>query len=309
MRVSTLLRLLAAFFALSLVAAACGDDDAPDTDAGADSSDADHSDADHEGDHDDTSDMSDGDMGDMSDSDMSDMNSHDHSETVEFEGADVPTIEIDVVPDPAGGANIHVTTTNYQIAPEHASGEYVEGEGHFHLFVDGERQLRFYNESIYFAGLVEGDAEVMVELSANDHRPYTANGEPLNDTVTVAIPEHTHDDDHHGDVESVEFEGAAPEIAVEVVADAKSGYNAFITLDGMTLSPEHVNGDNVAGEGHLHILVNGDKLGRLYGLATHIPVLPDGDVEITVAAFANDHSPYVIDGEPVAGSTTITVAS
>ena len=65
----------------------------------------------------------------------------------------------------------------------------------------------------------------------------------------------------------------------------------------------------VDGEGHLHIYANGQKLGRLYGTATHIPALPEGDVEITVGAFSNDHSPYVIDGEPVEASTTITVAS
>ncbi|NDH24063.1 MAG: hypothetical protein EBY49_09000, partial [Actinobacteria bacterium] len=31
--------------------------------------------------------------------------------------------------------------------------------------------------------------------------------------------------------------------------------------------------------------------------------------EITVGAFTNDHSAYVIDGEPIEASTSITVAS
>ena len=90
-------------------------------------------------------------------------------------------------------------------------------------------------------------------------------------------------------------------MAIEVVEDPKSGYNALITIDGMTLSAANVNGDHVDGEGHLHLYVNGQKVGRLYGDATHIPVLPVGEVEITVGAFANDHSAYVIDGEPIEG--------
>ena len=44
---------------------------------------------------------------------------------------------------------------------------------------------------------------------------------------------------------TLEWDGDAPELAVEVVEDPESGYNAFITVDGMTLSAENVNGDNV----------------------------------------------------------------
>ncbi|MEM8705439.1 MAG: hypothetical protein AAGE98_03210, partial [Actinomycetota bacterium] len=166
-----------------------------------------------------------------------------------------------------------------------------------------------YNDAIYYAGVTEGEVEVMVELSANDHRAYAVDGAPIIAMTTFDVPPHDHGDHDHGEADEVAWEGAAPELAIEVVDDPKSGYNAFITLSGMTLSPENVNGDNVAGEGHLHIYVNGQKLGRLYGTATHIPALPDGEVEITVGAFANDHSVYVLDGDPIEASTTITVAS
>ena len=74
-----------------------------------------------------------------------------------------------------------------------------------------------------------------------------------------------------------------------------------------TLSPENVNGDHVAGEGHLHIYANGQKLGRLYGTATHIAALPDGDVEISVVAYTNDHMPYELDGQPISDAVTVTV--
>ena len=232
---------------------------------------------------------------------------HDHA-GVEFEGADAPTVALDVTADPAGGINVFVETTNYVVAAESASTEHVEGEGHFHLYIDGEKVLRFYNEAVYFGGVTEGDVEVMVELSANDHSTYTLGGEPIVAMTTFTVPAHSHDDHSHGDPEPVVFEGDAPTLEVTVEPDPKSGYNAFITLDGMVLSAENASGDHVAGEGHLHIYVNGQKLGRLYGPATHIPVLPDGDVEIRVAAYTNDHMVYVDGaGDPIEASTTVEV--
>lgn len=293
MRAHALFRVLVTLFAVALLAAACGDDE-PATeivsaDGTAEDADHDHGVADdHGADHDE---------------------SHDHGEPVEIDAAIAPTVALDVGADPAGGINVHVSTTGYTIAPEAASTEHVEGEGHFHLSIDGEKVLRFYNESVYYAGVTEGDVDVMVELSANDHRAYAVDGEPIVAMATFTVPAHDHGDHDHGETETLEWEGEAPELAVEVVEDPKSGYNAFITLSGMTLSPENVNGDHVAGEGHLHIYVDGQKLGRLYGTATHIPVLPDGEVEITVGAFANDHQQYVFGGDPIEATTTITVAS
>jgi hypothetical protein len=282
MRIRAITRLVAALSVLAFFAASCGDDD-PITSAGQADADApatDDTDAEHDA--------------------M-------HGEAIEFEGSAVPTIEIEVVSDPAGGVNIGISTTNYTIAPRSASAEHVEGEGHFHLYVDGEKVLRFYNEWIYFAGVAEGEVEIMVELSANDHRPYAHNGEPLYAMTTFSVPDHTHDAHSHDEPTEVEFAGPAPTLSVEVLPDPKSGYNAFIEVDGIVLSGEHASQDPVDGEGHLHIYVNGQKLGRLYGEATHIGALPEGDLEIIVAAYSNDHHPYVVDGQPVEAQTTITV--
>ena len=46
---------------------------------------------------------------------------HDHGSPVDFEGADIPTLGVRVEPDPAGGINITVDTTNFVVAPEAAS--------------------------------------------------------------------------------------------------------------------------------------------------------------------------------------------
>lgn len=311
MRTNAHLRVLTALFAVALVAAACGESNAPTT-TDASNTDASESTTTH-------SDVHDGgdDDGHHHDHDAESAESvhdddgedHNHGMPVDADAANPPTIAVDVDADPAGGINIHVTTTGFDVVPEAASTDHIDGEGHFHLWIDGEKVLRFYNESVYFAGVTEGEVEVMVELSANDHRQYVVDGEPIVAMTTFTVPPHDHGAHSHGAADSIAWEGEAPALAVEVVEDPKSGFNAFVTVDGLTLSADNVGGPNVDGEGHLHIYANGQKLGRLYGTATHIPALPEGDVEITVGAFSNDHSPYVIDGEPVEASTTITVAS
>jgi hypothetical protein len=300
MRTRAILRLLAALFVLALLAAACGEDDEPTT-AGDASSGTDMSGTDDDGDadHDDDADHEpDGEMA----------ADHGHG-MVEVAADGAPSVDIEVSADPAGGVNIHVISEDYAVTPRAASTEHVDGEGHFHLFVDGEKVLRFYNEWIYFAGVTEGEAVIAVELSANDHRAYAVDGERILAETTFVVPEHSHDAHSHGEATSVEFVGVVPTLEVEVVDDPESGWNAFVSFDGFVLSPENASGDHVDGEGHLHIYANGQKLGRLYGPATHIGALPEGDVEISVVAYTNDHDPYVIDGQPVSAATTVTVAS
>lgn len=285
MRARAILRLLAAFSVVMLFAAACGDDDVS-TAAGEDPA------AD--------------DMADMTDT--AEDADHDH-ETVDVPADGAPEIGLEVFADSAGGVNIHVLTENYTIAPRAASTDHVEGEGHFHLYVDGEKVLRFYNEWIYYAGVTEGDVDIEVELSANDHRTYAIEGERIMAEETFTVPEHSHDEHSHDEAVGVEFEGDAPTLGIEVVDDPKSGWNAFLTVDEMTLSPEHASGEHVPGEGHLHIYANGQKLGRLYGPATHVSALPEGPVELSIVAYTNDHQLYLVDGQPVSAATTVTVAS
>jgi hypothetical protein len=222
------------------------------------------------------------------------------------DGAVAPTIGLDVTADPAGGINVFVETTHFVVVAGAPSGADVDGSGHFRLSIDGEPMLRFYNDAIYVGGVTEGEVEVMVELMASDERPYAVDGKPVVATTTFTVPPHAHDDHRHGDPEPIRFDGAAPTLALTVEPDPVSGYNAFVTLDGMVLSGRNASGAHVPGEGHLHIVVNGQKLGRLYGTATHIPVLPDGEVEIRIVAYTNDHMVYVDgDGAPIEAVTTV----
>ncbi len=285
----------ALFAALALVLSACGSDS---VDA-AGSDHADHSDHSEQGD-----DHSDGD----------DHGSHgddghgDHAVVEVPEAMTVPAVAIEAVPDAKKGANVSISLTDFQISPENASTEPVDGQGHMHIYVDGERVMRFYNTDVHLDNLEPGEREIMVELSANNHSAYAVDGQPIRSMTTVDVPEHD-DEGHsmeHGD--GVSAAEPLPTISIAVTDDPKSGHNVAIEVTNFTITPQNVNTEHVDGEGHLHLYIDGERKGRLYGLNTHLAGLDPGTHEIAVDLSANDHSTYLDGDTPISASTTVEVA-
>ena len=105
---------------------------------------------------------------------------------------DAPTATMDIVKDPTGGFNVRVVTANFTWRPEMASMEYVPGEGHAHVFLDGRKIMRIYNEwfhlNTYQFATRAGKQLVSVEFVGNDHAPYTIQGAPVGDAQIVDVP-------------------------------------------------------------------------------------------------------------------------
>ncbi len=222
----------------------------------------------------------------------------------------IPTIAVSIEPDAKAGQNLTVEVTDFTISPEAASTETVDGEGHFHLYVDGERTMRFYNESLHL-NLDPGSHEIMVELSSNDHSAWTIDGEPI--VATASIDVETSDDSghNHSDTEGYDVAGfeSIPSVEVMVVKDPKSGWNVHAPVENFALSAENASGDPVDGEGHLHLMVDGDKAARLYGSWWHIPNLDEGEHDISVELRGNDHAPLTLEGEMISASTSVSVSA
>ncbi len=298
-------RLLIALFATTLILASCGDDagqsgagsdpeagddaDATDDDTDEDGMDGEHDhehdgDDDHDGDHD---------------------HDHDHSEVIEVpDGMAVPSVAVSAEVDGPGAVNLFVDLDDFTVNPEAVSTDAVDGEGHLHLYIDGERERRFYNTAILVDGLSAGTHELMVEVSANNHSAYAVDGEPIRATVEVEVEEAEGHDHGHG---AELFESASPPtVDLEVTKDPKSGWNVHaIMSDDFTFAPESINGEAVDGEGHLHLYVDGQKVGRLYGPWTHLSGLTPGTHVIEVEVSANDHRAYGVDGEPLRAQASI----
>jgi hypothetical protein len=124
-----------------------------------------------------------------------------HSTTYEVPADQAPKVELVVVEDAKSGYNIKIITTDFMFTPENVNGDNVVGEGHAHLYVDGEKIGRVYGNYYHYNGSFEGTKTFMVTLNANDHSEYTVDGEPI--VAKVAV---THDgsDPAHDDVHSNE---------------------------------------------------------------------------------------------------------
>ena len=234
---------------------------------------------------------------------------HDHGDVIEVpEGMTVPAVAIRVEADPKSGHNLFVDVADFEIAPESASSDTVDGQGHLHLYVDGERKMRFYNTELHLDGLTEGDHEITVEVSANNHSAYAVDGEAISATQTVTVGAagaHGHDEMAPHEVE----EASAPTVSIEATEDPKSGWNLRFPTDGIELSAAAASTEHVDGQGHMHLLIDGVKAGRIYGEWWHLASLTEGEHEISIELNGNDHAPYAVGGEIIAATTTISVTA
>ena len=111
---------------------------------------------------------------------------HDHDELLSVTaGPLAPGLEISVAPDPSSGWNLHIGTENFRFAPEHAGSGHVAGEGHAHVYVNGEKIVRQYGPWLHLPPLPDGEAVIEVTLNGNDHRMLAVDGKPLKASVTI----------------------------------------------------------------------------------------------------------------------------
>ena len=106
-----------------------------------------------------------------------------HGQGIEVTGP-VPTVDLILHRDPMSGWNAQIITTDFRFAPESASLENKEGEGHAHIYVNGEKINRIYGEWYHLADTTPGDT-VMVNLNANDHSPLLFGGIEIADEEII----------------------------------------------------------------------------------------------------------------------------
>ena len=235
---------------------------------------------------------------------------HDHSTSLEIpEGVAVPTIAMEVTADPVEGWNLRIRTTDFEIVPENVSTTHIDGQGHMHLYIDGEKVSRLYGEWHHIGPLAPGAHEIRVELSSNDHSALAAGGDIIDATATVVASE---TDDHavdHDHPETRETQEPHPSVTVELVDDPAGGWSLHAVPSNFRLAPENASGDHVDGEGHMHLYINGEKVARVYETWYQMPPLPAGTHGITVALQTNDHAPLTRGGVAIAASITLEVAA
>jgi hypothetical protein len=95
-----------------------------------------------------------------------------------------PQAEITAIQDKHGGWNVYVKTNDFRFSPEHAGLAHRFGEGHAHVYVNGEKQMRLYG-SWFHLNLPKGKSWLKVGLYSNDHRPYVKDGRPVAPEIEI----------------------------------------------------------------------------------------------------------------------------
>ena len=103
-----------------------------------------------------------------------------------------PQTTLEIQKDPTGGFNVHVKTTNFVWRPEMASMQHTPGEGHAHVYLDGRKIMRIYNEwfhlNTFQFSTKPGEQLLSIEFVGNDHAPYTIKGLPVGAQQLVDVP-------------------------------------------------------------------------------------------------------------------------
>jgi hypothetical protein len=114
------------------------------------------------------------------------------------DGAAGPGVTVTATPHPVEGVDLVVEAEGFRWAPENADGEPVHGEGHANVYVDGEHHGRLYASRLHLP-LEPGPREIRVTLNDSHDEPVHADGEPVEDTTSVTVPEREDHDHGHGD--------------------------------------------------------------------------------------------------------------
>ena len=113
---------------------------------------------------------------------------HDHEALLPVQGdPPPPTLGIDISRDPKSGWNLKIATTNFRFSPENASGPHRTGEGHAHLYVNGQKRARIYGRWFHIGDLPKGEVDVRVTLNSNDHRLLSVGKTPLEVRQTLIV--------------------------------------------------------------------------------------------------------------------------
>ena len=237
----------------------------------------------------------------------------------------MPCVKITLYEDSMSGYNVHIETVNFTFAPSNVSSDHVMGEGHSHVYVNGTKVARGYGDWVHIPSAGNGSV-VKVELNSNTHAAYTHHGIQIMDEVMIGHHMHmgnssNHTMNHtgnmsnssgHGDVNA--SQASPPSVMIEkITVDPKTVNSSSethvveIKVSNFTFTPMNTGMDHVDGEGHAHIYLNGEKLGRLYTTAFDVSGLTPGNHTLMITLNSNNHGNYVIDGEQVKVEVILTV--
>jgi len=116
------------------------------------------------------------------------MSGMDHGTSNGVEVSPSPSVSLARDPDViADGFAVEIAIENFEFAILDDMAPHVDGQGHAHIYLNGVKLGRLYEEHFEVGGLLAGDYELKVVLNSNDHRPYVTEGAPVAVTYRFSI--------------------------------------------------------------------------------------------------------------------------
>ena len=112
----------------------------------------------------------------------------DHSgQVVVSDTTAVPEVSFRVEKDSLSGWNLQLNTSNFEFTPKNFGKEHVQGEGHAHLYIDGEKRARLYSSWYHIPNLLPGQHTLRVTLNGNSHDEYVFDGEVISAEKEIVV--------------------------------------------------------------------------------------------------------------------------
>lgn len=204
-----------------------------------------------------------------------------------------------------GGVHLNISTEGWTWAPEDVNGADADGAGHAHVYADGVKLGRIYGPYHYLQGLEPGDRELRVALNSNAHNDLTWQGQALEATKTVTIPESPFPGQQPSGSPSETVTSDSPmTVDIMVHKDELGGYNLQTSVEGFEFAP----GSNLAhepGRGFGSLSINGEGVGRVYVPWLNLPAQGEGTHTFAVTLLNNAGETYYYEGEPVRASVVV----
>ena len=147
------------------------------------------------------------------------------------------------------------------------------------------------------------------DVSAEEATPDESPDEAMENEALEDGPSHDDEGDSHSHDEGavLEVNADAPIPLVDIAlteTDDPGLFDLAVTLTNFTITPDNLDGDPVDNEGHLHLYLDGERVGRFFDVDYQVEI-PEGEHLVEVELSSNSHLAYALDGEPIRASATV----
>jgi len=99
-----------------------------------------------------------------------------------------PNLTMRVAEDSDTGAwKVNVETKNFRFSKELADGDHVAGTGHGHIYINGVKLGRLFENAATIGALPKGNHIVRVTLNTNNHQTYMVASKRVTATATITV--------------------------------------------------------------------------------------------------------------------------